>query len=88
MLMVILCNPQKSIQGRRITYFFPTKKKPATRGDEDGRIMPAVSESLIFLSMASLGTGKVVQPTEGLQGADQWNSLKDGVAAMRGLAPC
>lgn len=34
--------------------FLATKKKPAPRGDEDGWIMPAARDSLMYFPMASL----------------------------------
>ena len=40
------------MQGRRDLSFFPTKKNPAPAGNDDGRLIPAAKESLIYLSIA------------------------------------
>lgn len=44
-LMVMLLRPRKSIQGRSDESFFFTKKNPAPRGEEEGRINPESRES-------------------------------------------
>lgn len=38
-LRVILFRSQKSLQGRRVLSFFSTKKKPASTGDVEGRMI-------------------------------------------------
>lgn len=40
------------MQGRRDLFFFSTKKNPAPAGEEEGRIIPAASESRMYSSMA------------------------------------
>ena len=42
------------MQGHRVPSFLPTKKKPASRGDEEERIKPEVLELLMYSSIASL----------------------------------
>ncbi len=50
---VMSFKPLKSIHGRRVPSFLPTKKNPAPRGDEEGRIIPAASELLMYSSIAT-----------------------------------
>lgn len=40
------------MQGRRVLSLLSTKKNPAPAGEEDGRMMPAASELLMYSSMA------------------------------------
>lgn len=51
---VMLFNPQKSIKGRKDLSFFSTKKNPALRGEDEGQMIPAARESVIYSSIASL----------------------------------
>lgn len=45
--------PRKSIHGRSDPSFLPTKKNPAATGEDDGRIIPAASDSLMYFSIAT-----------------------------------
>ncbi len=49
---VMSFKPLKSIHGR-VPSFLPMKKNPAPRGDEEGWIIPAASELLMYSSIAT-----------------------------------
>jgi hypothetical protein len=53
-LIVMLLSPLKSMHGRRDLSFLETKKNPAPTGEEEGLMMPAERDSLMYFSMASL----------------------------------
>lgn len=50
-LFVVSLKPQYSMQGRSVLPFFHTKKNPALRGEEEGLINPAISESFMYFSI-------------------------------------
>lgn len=43
---------RKSMHGRSDPSFFPTKKKPAATGDDEGLMIPVAREPLLYLSIA------------------------------------
>lgn len=43
----------KVIQGLKVKSFFDTKKKTSPIGEEEGQIIPAAKESLMYTSMGS-----------------------------------
>lgn len=74
------------IQGWREPSFFYTKKKAAPRGNEDGQISPAASDSPTYLSMLSCsGPDQVLGCTDGWRMGGPRKHVDDTVVgSMRG----
>lgn len=62
-LVVILFNPQKSIQGQSDLSFLSTKKNPAPAGEEDNLMIPAASKGLSIASLS--GTDREYRQPQG-----------------------
>lgn len=88
-LFVVSLKPQYSMQGRSVLPFFHTKKNPALRGEEEGLINPAISESFMYFSIFQGEKGCQVNRWEvGHRGEGRWNNHMVYERVVIGLALC
>lgn len=63
-----------------VVFFFSAKKKPASTGHDDGRIMPAARESDIFFHGLHLMLGEAIDGQRAREplGGVQWHNCRAG----------